>query len=190
MKKEILVIPLIIFAFSLMILGCAGEPQKELASAKDALEKATTAEADRYVSDLFTEAENTLTEAQNLIAQKNYKEAKDLLIKAKTMADSAASQAPINKENIKIEAEEAIGESHKAMEQIKETQKTALQARIPKKQADLSSQMTAWEKQLKKAHEEYDLGNFNVAKEVAIGVYQQVVAKNEELTALITSKQK
>jgi hypothetical protein len=190
MKKEILMIQLIILAFFLMILGCAGEPKKESTAAKDALEKAREVQADRYASDLFGQAENLLTEAQNLIAQKNYGEAKKLLIIAKGMADSAASQAPINKENVKVEAEDAIGESQKTMKLLKDTQKKAQDWKIPKEQADLSTQMPNWEDQLKKAQEEYNNGNFDVAKEVVVNVYQQISAKNQELTDLIMAKQK
>ncbi len=190
MKKEILIIQLIILAFFLVILGCAGEPKKESTAAQDALEKAKEAEADRYASDLFGQAENLLTEAENLIAQKNYGEAKKLLITAKGMADSAASQASINKENVKVEAEDAIGESQKAMELLKDTQKKAQDWKIPKEQADLSTQMPNWEDQLKKAQEEYNNGNFDVAKEVVVNVYQQISAKNQELTDLIMAKQK
>jgi hypothetical protein len=190
MKKEILIIQMVVLAFFLMILGCAGEPQKELTAAKDALEKAREAEADRYASDLFVEAENSITEAENLIAQKNYGEAKKLLIEAKAMADSAALQAPINKEDVKVIAGDAISESKKAMEQLKGTQKIARDWKIPKTKTDLSKEMLTWEDQLKKAQEELDNGNFDVAKEIAGEAYQQITTKNEELSELIMAKQK
>lgn len=190
MKKKILIIQLVILAFFLVILGCAGEPKKELTAAKDALEKAREAQADRYASDIFTQAENSLREAENLIAQKNYGEAKKLLITAKGMADTAASQASINKENVKVEAEDAIGESQKAMELLKDTQKKAQDWKIPKEQTDLSIPMPDWEDQLKKAQEEYNNGNFDVAKGIVVNVYQQISARNQELTDLIMAKQK
>jgi hypothetical protein len=190
MKKEILIIQLIILAFFLMILGCAGEPKKELTAAKDALEKAREAQADRYASDIFTQAENSLTEAENLVAQKNYGEAKKLLINAMGIADTATAQALINKENIRQQAEDFISGSQTAMEQLKNTQKIAQDWKIPKEQADLSTQMPNWEDQLKKAQEEYNNGNFDVAKEVVVNVYQQISAKNQELTDLIMAKQK
>ena len=189
MKKEILVIQLIILALFFVVLNCAGEPQAELNAAKDALEKAREAEADRYAADLFTEAESSITEAENLIAQKNYGEAKNLLKKAKTMAESAASQAPTHKESVKVDAEDAISTSKEAMEQLKDTQKKAKQWNIPKAKTDLSQVMPNWEEQLKKAQEEYDSGNFDVVKAAAVEVFQQVSAKNQELVDLIMAKQ-
>jgi hypothetical protein len=190
MKKRIFISPLIALASFLLILGCAGEPQKELSAAKEALENARGAEADRYVSDLFAEAENSVTEAENLIAQKNYGEAKKLLMKAKSLADSAALQAPANKEEEKMYAEDAIAESQRAMDQLKETQKIAQSLGFPKGKTDLSTEMPKWDYQLKGAQEEYDKGNFDVAKAMASEVYQQISAKMEELNELIMTKQK
>jgi len=59
MKKGIWAVGLVIFPFLLLMLGCAGEPTNELAAAKDALENARAAEADKYAPDLFTQAENS-----------------------------------------------------------------------------------------------------------------------------------
>ncbi|MCJ7576974.1 MAG: DUF4398 domain-containing protein [candidate division Zixibacteria bacterium] len=190
MKKEILIISLVILAFFLVILSCAGEPKKELTAARDALEKAREAEADRYASDIFTQAENLLTEAENLIAQKNYGEAKKLLINAMGIADTAAAQAAIGKEDMKMKAENFISGCQTAMEQLKSTQKIAQDWKIPKEQTDLSIQIPNWEDQLKRAQEEFDNGSFDVASKRASEAYQQITGKDNELRELIMAKQK
>ena len=190
MKKEILIIQLIILAFFLMILGCAGEPKKESTAAKDALEKAREAEADRYASDLFGQAENLLTEAENLIAQKNYGEAKKLLINAMGIANTATAQALINKENVRQQAEDFISGSLTAMEQLKSTQKIAQDWKISKEQTDLSVQIPSWEAQLSRAKEEFDKENFDIASKMAGEAYQQISTKDNELRELIMAKQK
>jgi hypothetical protein len=190
MKKEILIIQLIILAFFFVILGCAGEPKKELTAAKDALEKAREAQADRYASDLFGQAENLLTEAENLIAQKNYGEAKKLLINAMGIADTATTQALINKENVRQQAEDFISGSLTAMEQLKNTQKIAQDWKMPKEQTDLSVLIPSWEAQLSRAKEEFNKENFDVASKMAGEAYQQISTKDNELRELIMAKQK
>lgn len=190
MKRRIVIIQLALLASFAVILACAGEPQKELSAAKDALVKAREAEADKYATDLFTEAQNTISEAEDLIAQRNYGEAKNLLKKAKTIAESAASQAPINKEGVKVDAEDAITKSKEAMQQLRDTQKKAREWKISKAKTDVSKLMPSWEGQLEKAQKEYDNGNFDVAKTTAVEVFQQVSVKNEELVDLIMAKQK
>lgn len=70
MRKGITVASVVLFSFLLLILGCQSAPQKELAAAKDALQKAQEAEADKYAPDIFTQAQNAITEAENLIFSK------------------------------------------------------------------------------------------------------------------------
>ena len=190
MNKGIWVIGLVIFPFLFLILGCAGEPKNELAAAKDALEKARVAEADKYAADLFTQAENSITEAENLIAQKKYGEAKKLLMDAKSVAESAASQAEVNKENTKTEVEDFFAAIDNAMKQLKETQDLAKQWGIPKKSRALTEETSRWDEQLKKAHTEYDSGNYFSAKELASEIHQQVTDKDNQLREMIMAKQK
>jgi len=190
MRKGILVAGLLIFPVLLLILGCAGEPTNELAAAKDALEKARAAEADKYAPDLFTQAENSITEAENLIAQKKYGEAKKLLMDAKSVAESALSQAEVNREHTKTEVEDFFAAIDQAMKQLKETQDLAKQWGIPKKKRALTEEMSGWDEQLKKAHAEYDSGNYYSAKELAAGIHQEVTTKDNELREMIMAKQK
>ena len=97
MKKGLILLGFSVFAFWILLLSCQSAPQKELVAAKDALQKAQEAEADKYASDLFTQAQNSITEAENLIASKKYGEAKQLLVNALGVAESAAQQAGIRR---------------------------------------------------------------------------------------------
>jgi hypothetical protein len=190
MKRGIWVVGLLIVPVFLLILGCGGEPTKQLAEAKDALEKARTAEADKYAPDLFTQAENSITEAENLIAQKKYGEAKKLLMDAKAVADQAASQAVTNKDNTKTEVEDYMAAITGAMKQLKETQDLAKQWGIAKKERELTEQMATWEENLKTAQAEYDAGDYFSAKEAAAKIHQEVTDKDSQLREMIMAKQK
>ena len=190
MKKGILVVGLLAFPFLLLILGCAGEPKDELAAAKDALEKARAAEADRYVPDLFTQAESSIAEAENLIDQKKYGEAKKLLLDAKGVAESAASQAEVNKENTKTEVEDFFAAIDQAKTKLTETQDLAKQWGISKKNRELTEEMSRWDEQLNRARTEYDGGNYYLAKELASKIHQEVTEKDTQLREMIMAKQK
>lgn len=190
MKKGIVVIGLLLLPCLLLMLGCGGEPTKQLADAKAALDKAREAEADKYAPDLFTQAENSITEAENLIAQKKYGEAKKLLMDAASVADQAASQAAVNKENTKTEVEDYMAAINGAMNQLKETQDLAKQWGIPKKERELTEEMSTWDENLKKAQAEYDAGNYYSAKEMAAKIHQEVTDKDNQLREMIMAKQK
>lgn len=190
MKRGIWVVGLLIVPVLLLILGCAGEPTKQLAEAKDALEKARAAEADKYAPDLFAQAENSITEAENLIAEKKYGEAKKLLMDAKAVADQAAEQAVTNKDNTKTEVEDYMAAINSATNQLKETQDLAKQWGIPTKDRDLTDQMATWDENLKKAQAEYDAGNYYSAKEIAAKIHQEMTDKDNQLREMIMAKQK
>jgi hypothetical protein len=190
MKKGLLVVSFLIFPLLVLLLGCAGEPTQQLTDAKDALEIARQAEADMYAPDLFSQAENAITEAENLIGQKKYAEAKKLLMDAKAVADQAASQAAINKDNTKTEVEDYLAAINGAMGQLKETQDLAKQWKIPAKQRELTDEKAAWDEELKNAQAEYDAGNYYSAKELAAKVHREITDTDSQLRELIMSKQK
>jgi hypothetical protein len=190
MKKRILFAVLVVTPCLLMILGCGGEPTKELAASKQALENARAAEADKYATGLFSQAENSIAEAENLIAQKKYGEAKKLLMDAKSVAESSASQAVVNKDNTKTEVEDYMAAISGAMKQLKETQDLAKQWGVPKGKRELAQEMSTWDENLKEAQTEYDAGNYYSAKELAAKIHQEVTGKDNELREMIMAKQK
>ena len=109
---------------------------------------------------------------------------------AKGVAESAASQAEINKENTKTEVEDFFAAIDQAMKQLKETQDLAKQWGIPKQKRALTEEMSGWDEQLKEAHAEYDGGNYYSAKELAAKIHQEVTTKDSELREMIMAKQK
>ncbi len=190
MKRGILIVSLLLFPALLLILGCGGEPTNELAAAKQALESARAAEADKYAPDLFAQAENAITEAENLIVEKKYAEAKKLLMDARNVADQAASQAQIGKEETKTHVEDFFAEITKIRGQLKDTQTKAKEWGIPKSKRELTEETSRWDEELKQAQADYDAGNYHSAKEQASKIYQEIKSKNDELVEMILAKQK
>ena len=138
----------------------------------------------------FSQAENTIAEAENLIGQKKYAEAKKLLMDAKLAADQAASQAAINKDNTKTEVEDYLAAINGAMGQLKETQDLAKQWKVPAKQWELTEEIAAWDENLKNAQAEYDAGNYYSAKELAAQIHRGITGADSQLRELVMSKQK
>jgi hypothetical protein len=190
MNRALLVVCFLVLPLLVLMLGCAGEPTQQLTDAKDALENARQAEADKYAPDLFAQAENSIAEAENLIAQKKYGEAKKLLMDAKSVADQAASQAVINMDNTKTEVEDYMAAINGAMTQLKETQDLAKQWGISKKQWELTEEKATWDENLKKAQAEYDAGNYFDAKQRAAQIHGEVTEKDNQIRELIMAKQK
>lgn len=190
MKKGISVAGIMVIAFLLLILGCQSAPQKELTDAKAALQKAQEVEADKYASDLFNQAKDSIAEAENLIASKKYTEAKELLINAKTVAESAVQQAAITKDETKTEVEDFRTAIDSAKIQLTETQNLAKQWKLPDAVWKLTDETARWDQGLQRAHTEYDAGNYYLAKQLTAQIHQEITSKDNELRNLIMEKQK
>jgi hypothetical protein len=190
MKQAIAVVTLLFFPVFLLTLGCGGEPTKQLTDAKDALEKAKMAEADKYAQDLFIKAENSITEAENLIAQKKYGEAKKLLMEAKAVADQAASQAQVNLDNMEAEVADFLSEIDQTMQGLEETQNVAKKWGIPKAQWELKQETTRWHEQMQKVRDDYDKGEYYSARELAGKILDEVTDADSRIKEMIQAKEK
>ncbi|MGB8656951.1 MAG: DUF4398 domain-containing protein [Candidatus Zixiibacteriota bacterium] len=189
MKTAIKVVALVVLPSLLMILACQSAPQKELDAAKAALQKAQEAEADKYATDVYTQAKDSIAEAEGLIAQKKYGEAKQLLISAKEVAESAITQAKENKDNTKTEVEDFMAAIDGAMKQLHETQASAKQWKIPDQVWLLTAEMSRWDEQYNRAKAEYAAGNYYLAKQLCAQVHQEVTQKDNQLRDMLMAKQ-
>lgn len=190
MKKGITIAGLVVFAFLILILSCQSAPQKELTAAQDALQKAQEAEADKYASDLFNQAKDSITEAENLIASKKYGDAKQLLINALQVAESAVQQAGTNKDETKTEVEDYFAAIDGDKKQLAETQNLAKQWKLPETVWKLSDETARWDQGRSRAQTEYNAGNYYLAKQLAAQIHQEVTSKDNDLRSLIMEKQK
>jgi hypothetical protein len=189
MKKAVFALSLLVLPL-LLLLACAGEPTQQMTEAKDALQKAQQAEADKYAPDLYSQAQNSIAEAESLIALKKYTEAKTSLEKAKELADQAATQAPINKDNTKIDVEDYLAAINGARKQFKETQNLAKQWGIPKDKWELTDQIASWDEDQKQVQADYDAGNYFEAKQLAAKLHGEITDKDSEIREMIVAKQK
>jgi tetratricopeptide (TPR) repeat protein len=189
MKKAVFALSLLVLPL-LLLLACAGEPTQQMTEAKDALQKAQQAEADKYAPDLYLQAQNSIAEAESLIAMKKYTEAKTSLEKAKEMADQATTQAPINKDNTKTEVEDYLAAINGARKQFQETQNLAKQWRVPKDKWELTDQIATWDEDQKQVQADYDAGNYFEAKQLAAKLHGDITEKDTEIRDLIMAKQK
>lgn len=88
--------------------ACAGPPDKELQQAQAAIETAKTAGADRYAVDDFNAAQEALKQANDAVAQRDYRLALNHALDARERAQSAAKDATDRKAAVRVEAERAM----------------------------------------------------------------------------------
>ena len=94
---------------AIAFVSCAQPPEEELKAAEAAIAKAEGAEADVYATEVFRSAKNTLSDARSKVEKSDYEGAKASAIRAKELADQAASQAATSKSQIQSEATALVG---------------------------------------------------------------------------------
>jgi hypothetical protein len=114
-----------------LLSGCAKPPTEEIAKAEKALGDAKTKEADIYLEDGFKKAETALKKAKDLLAQKEYKDAKAAAAEASSGAQLLSSQVDAAKAKMKTEAEQMLQEVKAQTNELKTLVADAVKRKVP-----------------------------------------------------------
>jgi len=157
----------------ILLSSCAKPPDKEMQAARDAVSAAMNAEANMYVPDLFTPAQDSLNQAETFVTTKKYGDAKRLALFAKSWADSAAAMAGTKKEEMKAAAQSAVSDAAAKLEAFKKMKLTA------KMKKEMDKTVKTCEASLADAKKALEAGNYKQASDMAAQV-STTVAKAEE----------
>jgi len=177
---------IVMCALSLLVFaGCAKPPTEELAKADKAMEDAKQKEAPAYVPDLYKKAEDTLKQAKDFVAQKKYKEAKQAAIDAEAAAQQAIAGIEAAKTKMKGEAEQAVQDVQKAIDELKTTVAAMGKKKPLAKAAEEAKEAVAkMEADFAAAKEKLQGGKIGEANDQLKALKDQANAKKEELTNL------
>lgn len=122
-----------LIATTLLITACAKVPQEELTAAQAALDKARTAEAEKYAPDTWRAASDSLAaanaeiqaQASKFALFRKYDRTNALIASANMSAAKAAQDAVVNKEAAKNAANEALATATAAVDSAKTVLATA-----------------------------------------------------------------
>jgi len=114
---KISVLPMIILF--LFVAGCAKPPTEELNAAKAAIDGAISAGADKFAAEDAKKLNDDLQAANKQIEAKEYKKAKEMLVKLKADAEALKAAIPEKKEKAKQNALSAQDEAKKAVDEAK-----------------------------------------------------------------------
>ena len=92
------VLLMVVVALAFVFVGCAKPPDAEKSAAKAAMDAAVSAGADKYAVTDFESAKGRWDSAESQMANKDYKEAKQSYIDAKSTFEMAAGNVKANKD--------------------------------------------------------------------------------------------
>jgi hypothetical protein len=138
------VLPAVAVAFALLIAACAEPPTKEMGQAQGAIDSARAAGADRYATDEYTAATKALQQANDAVAQRDYRSALNLSIESREHAQNAAREGAETRARLRGEVERTMAEVAALLAEANSRVAGAERARAPRRvvreaQQDLAS---------------------------------------------------
>ena len=165
----------------IFVVGCSKPPTEELNAAKSAVD-AVAPEASKYVAEDAKKLNDDLQAAQNEINAKNYKQAKDILLKVKADAETLKTTLPQKKELAKNNAIAAQDAAKTAVTDAK-----ALLAKAPKgkgSKADIEAMkadIKGLEESLPEVQSLIDAEDYAVATEKANVIKEKAAAVSDQI---------
>jgi hypothetical protein len=141
-----------VLALVLVFIGCAKPPEAEQKAAKEAMNAAVTAGADKYATADMDAAKKVLDSAEAQVKDKKYKEAKQGYVDAKAAFEKAAAAVAAGKKAATDEATAAVTALEEAWKGVEAAAKT-VEKKMKDKKDDWAADAKAFGENLKAAKE-------------------------------------
>jgi hypothetical protein len=165
-----------------LILACAKPPTQELADAAKAIADAKAKEADLYVQDMFTKAQDEMKKATDLVTAKKYDEAKTAALEATKMVQQAASLVEQNKQKLKEELEAMLPNVQKTLDEAKSLAAAAIKKKAVTSKDEIQSAIGRLELDMTAVKEQLQAGKIRQAADLAKALIEQANTQKQSLT--------
>jgi len=183
MKQTVWKMGLIVCICALsLILACAKPPTQEIANAEKAIADAKAKEADLYVQDMFTKAQDEMKKATDLVTAKKFDEAKTAALEAAKMAQQSVTLIEQNKQKLKEELEAMLPNVQKALDEVKTLAATAIKKKAFASKDELQSAIGKLELDMTAVKEQLQAGKIRQAVDLAKSLAEQANAQKQSLT--------
>jgi hypothetical protein len=166
------------FAF---LSGCAKPPTMEIEKAEKAVAEAKQKEADLYVQDTFSKAEETLKKAKSYVDEKKYKEAKASAEESLGLAQQSMTMIEPNKAKMKADAEQIVLDVQNSLNELKATVVKAIRKKAQINREEIQGAIGKFEIDMASAKEQLQAGKIRLAYDQLISVQQQLKSQKDSL---------
>ncbi len=174
MKRLRLITAIVVASFSLVMIGCAKEPVREISAAKAAVDSAKAAQADLYLADQFTAVDESLKSALADVEKqktgpalkRNYDKAKAGLVSVAAQAADLKAKAAEEKAHVQADVESGIAKAGSMLAEAKNALKKPAKGKKAKAAAAaVKSKLAGIEAQVKEAQAAQGNGDFLGARD-------------------------
>jgi hypothetical protein len=115
-----------LLALSISFAACGGEPPtKEMQEARNAIERAKAAGADRYAAEEYAAAVDALQQADTAVGQRDFRLALSHALDSKERADTATAEAGNKQLAVRAEAENGLVSARSSLDRARAKLRTA-----------------------------------------------------------------
>ena len=174
---------LVLFAalFFAFLSGCAKPPTMEIEKAGKAVAEAKQKEADLYVQDTFSKAEEALKKAKSYVDEKKYKEAKASADESLGLAQQSITMIEPNKAKMKADAEQIVLDVQNSLNELKATVVKAIRKKAQINREEIQGAIGKFEIDMVSAKEQLQAGKIRQAYDQLISVQQQLKSQKDSL---------
>jgi hypothetical protein len=182
-------LPLILTICLALLSGCARPPTEEVETAVRTIAEAKQKEADLYVEDVFKKAQDTLQRAHDLIAEKEYRDAKTAALEATRLAKQSLSIVETNKAKMREDTEQMLEHIRPSIDEVKILAAKAFKKKAPINRNDIQGFIGRWEIDIINIKEHLDEESIRHAHDQLIIMQKQIKNQKEELIALLNQRE-
>lgn len=161
--KEILYAPFVLVFLSVLFCGCSKPPTQEIEHAEQTIALAKEKEADLYAEHLYSQAEDSLRDAKELMQRRKHKDARRTAQEAVNFALQAISLVEQNKREMGEETERLILESEKFLDELKMLAARAIKRNASIQRGEILSAIGKYEIDMLEIKEQFRTQNIRQA---------------------------
>ena len=181
-------LPAVILSIA-FLSACSTPPQKELDLAQGALDAARAAGAETYAPNEIAAASNTLQQARDAIAQRDFRLALTRALDAHDRALEAAKAAAEGQVRAHAETDAAVTAARTAVQTLARRLDLPDTAKLPKQEVDAArATLKAAQDDVQKAGAASAAANYGAAKQAVAGLSARIAAQIQALDAAATKK--
>ncbi len=165
-----------------VVFACAKPPTQEIADAEKAIADAKMKEADLYVEDVFSQAQNEIKKAGEMVVAKKFSEAKTAALEAKKLALQAVALIDQNKQKMKDSLEAMLPDVQKALDDLKTTTAAAIKRKAGASKDELQSVIGKLELDMNAVKQQIEEGKIRQAYDLAKAISEDAAAQKQSLT--------
>jgi hypothetical protein len=181
--------PLMLIIFLFLLSGCAKPPAEEMDQAAHAIAEAKLKEADLYVEDTFKMAEAALQRARDLVAEKEYKDAKTAAIEANRLAKQARSMIESDKAKMRQDTDQMLEKVRASIDEVKILADKAFKKKVPLNRDDIQFFIDTWEAGIVNVRDNLDKQRIRQGFDKLVVIQKQIKHQKDNLTMLLNQKE-